>query len=87
MASLKFRCTLAVFLLAALLAMPLTAEPRARTERGSGTVWDLLADAWNTLTAVWEASTCEIDPYGGCVPSAPSSDAGCKIDPYGGCGS
>ena len=85
MASWKFRCTLAVFLLAAMLAMPLTAEPRVRTERDSGAVWNLLADVWNKLTAVWEAEGCKIDPFGGCVTSAPSADAGCSIDPYGGC--
>ena len=91
MASLKFRCTLAVFLLAALLAMPLTAEPRVRTERGSGSVWGLLVDVWNKLTAVWEASDCEIDPYGCCASNAaeapaptPSSDNGFIVDPYGG---
>jgi hypothetical protein len=90
MASWKFRCTLAVFLLAAILAAPLTssAEPRVRTERGPG-VWDLLADLWSHITAVWETNGCSIDPYGGCSPSTSrpeSLDEGCSIDPYGGCG-
>ena len=85
MASWKFRCTLAVFLLAALLAMPLTAEPRVRAERGPGSVWDLLVEVWNKLTAVWEANGCKIDPYGGCITSTPSADEGCSIDPFGGC--
>jgi hypothetical protein len=91
MASWKFRCTLAVFLLAAMLAMPLTAEPRVRTERDSGAVWNLLADVWNKLTAVWEAEGCKIDPFVGCGNDAPetpaptpSSDNGFIVDPYGG---
>jgi hypothetical protein len=50
-------------------------------------VWSLLVEVWNTLMAVWEAEGCKIDPYGGCVPNTPSSDAGCKIDPFGGCSS
>ncbi len=85
--SRTFHCAAAVFLLAATLAMPLAAEPRVRTEREPGAVWGLLAEIWNQLTAVWEASGCKIDPYGGCAPLAPTADEGCKIDPFGGCGS
>jgi hypothetical protein len=72
MASWKFRCTLTVFLLAAILAAPLTssAEPRVRTERGPGAVWNLLADLWSHIKVAWEANGCSIDPFGGCVPSA-----------------
>jgi hypothetical protein len=65
-------------------------RPEAKSERGF-VAWDFLDQVWESLTRIWAANGCILDPHGGCVPdqgtAAPESDNGCRLDPHGGCAS
>jgi len=53
--------------------------------RGAGT-HNVFARLWETLTAIWAAEGCMMDPHGNCgLTQAPTADAGCAMDPHGGC--
>jgi hypothetical protein len=73
-----------VLLLAGALASP--AAWAAPVGPLKASPFDLLAQLWTSLDALWAEEGCSIDPNGGCTPgSPPSTDIGCGIDPNGGC--
>lgn len=45
----------------------------------------LLARLESLLAGVWSKAGCRLDPLGGCIRSAPTTDAGCRVDPLGLC--
>lgn len=73
-------------IVAAALALPsASAESRQKRDRTPCATTSL----WNTLTSIWAAIGCKLDPHGSCVVEQPApppeTDIGCKIDPNGGC--
>jgi len=64
-------------------------RPELKPDRGFFS-WGFLAQVWASLTLVWEANGCQIEPNGGCLPeqgSAPEPDNGCGLEPDGRCAS
>jgi hypothetical protein len=74
-----------VLLLAGALAAP--AAWAAPVGPLKASPFDLLAQLWSSLVALWAEEGCGIDPNGGCATGAPppSTDIGCGLDPNGGC--
>ncbi|HEX5759118.1 MAG TPA: hypothetical protein VF121_07985 [Thermoanaerobaculia bacterium] len=80
----------AALALAAVLvtALPLAAvgPPRAGDARHGGeswieSVWDLIAEVWGGVTAIWARGGGGMDPNGG--PPSAQCDGGGTIDPLG----
>lgn len=75
------------------LAVPAVqaAEPQRHEKSEQGFFsWDFVAQVWKSLTRVWEANGCGLDPSGSCLPpqgSAPEPDNGCGFDLDGRCAS
>ena len=44
-------------------------------------LWDLIADSWNTLSKLWQEAGSSLDPFGN--PPTANSDAGSHLDPFG----
>ncbi len=72
----------ALLVLCALLASPLAAAPKFRSESFTATTADDLF-GWlrGTLSSIWSKAGCQIDPFGRCE----TAKNGCQIDPYGRC--
>ena len=89
MAPTTFRRLIAVFVLGALLGMPLAsiAGPRVAAQRSESQEITLepFARLWGFLTRVWAKAGCHIDPYGRCIVPEVAPKNGCSIDPYGRC--
>jgi len=88
------RSRLVRILLVAIIAAPLGATCAwGATHRDSNELQplDILARLWSTVSVLWSASGCNLDPHGGCAAQEdapappPAADEGCGLDPHGGC--
>lgn len=80
------RCNLsraaALLVLCALLASPLAAAPKFRSESSiTAAADDLFGRLRGALSSIWSKAGCQVDPFGRCE----TSKNGCQIDPFGRC--
>jgi len=76
------RLSAILLIVAALTAPPAWGAPRWLP--GEASPLDIFARIWGSLTAIWSAAGCGIDPHGGCGPGQPPpTDSGSTLDPYG----
>ncbi len=72
----------ALFVVCALLATPLTAAPKFRSDSSTpAAADDLFGWLRGTLSLIWSKSGCGLDPFGRCEPAK----NGCQLDPHGRC--
>lgn len=72
----------ALLVLCALLASPLAAAPKLRSESSTPAAADgLFGWLQGTLSLIWSKSGCGLDPFGQCE----TAKNGCQLDPHGGC--
>ena len=72
----------ALLVLCALLATPLAAAPKFRSESTITTAeGDLFGWLQGALSWIWSKNGCQVDPYGRCEPVK----NGCQLDPHGRC--
>ncbi len=80
------RCNLsraaALLVLCALLASPLAAAPKFRSESSITAAADgLFGWLQGALSSIWSKAGCQVDPFGQCG----TAKNGCQIDPNGRC--
>ena len=80
------RCNLsraaALLVLCTLLASPLAAAPKFRSESSTtAAADDLFSWLRGTLSSIWSKNGCQLDPFGRCE----TAKNGCQIDSYGRC--
>ena len=80
------RCNLlraaALLVLCALLASPLAAAPKFRSESSpAAAADDLFGWLRGAVSSIWSKAGCQIDPFGRCE----TAKNGCQIDPHGRC--
>ena len=80
------RCNLsraaALLVLCALLASPLAAAPKFRSESSTpAAAEDLFGWLRSGLSLIWSKAGCQIDPNGDCG----AGKNGCQVDPFGRC--
>jgi hypothetical protein len=72
----------ALLVLCALLATPLAAAPKFRSESSTtAAASDLFGWLRGTLSLIWSKAGCQVDPFGRCV----TAKNGCQLDPHGRC--
>ena len=78
-----------LLVLCALLASPLAAAPKFRSESSPTAAEDLFGWLRGALSLMWSKNGCQLDPHGRCLDKAAtppvSTKNGCQIDPYGRC--
>jgi hypothetical protein len=80
------RCNLsraaALLVLCALLASPLAAAPKFRSESSTpAAAEDLFGWLRSGLSLIWSKAGCQVDPFGRCE----IAKNGCQVDPFGRC--
>lgn len=74
--------TAALLVLCALLASPLAAAPKFRSESfTTAAADDLFGWLRGALSSIWSKAGCQVDPDGICG----TAKNGCQIDPHGRC--
>lgn len=72
----------ALLVLCALLASPLAAAPKFRSESSpTAAAEDLFGWLRGTLSLMWSKAGCQVDPDGNCG----TAKNGCQLDPFGRC--